>query len=111
MAKVNRICKTCEKSYSYCGNCGNKNSNPAWMSTWCSENCKKVFQICSNYKQGVITREAAKKRLEKECNMRLKYTFKKSIRDIIDEIYGEDADTLRSGKKDKLFERKTDEAK
>lgn len=115
LAKVNRVCKTCEKQYAYCGRCGNGATNPPWMSTWDTENCKEVFQICSNYKQGAVSKEKARNQLQSNCDLRLKYTFKKEIRDLIDEILADSvvetepkSETRNEGKKGRFIKETED---
>ena len=89
MPQANRICKTCGKQYYFCTNCNKTLNSPQWMLMWHDENCKKVFEIVSDYAQKHITKADAKKRLE-TCNMRVFYTFNEKIRTYIEEITAED---------------------
>ena len=120
MGKTNRICKTCGKAYYYCSNCDKSINSPQWMLMWDTENCKAIFEIVSNYAQGVYTKEVARKKLEK-CNLKEKYTFNEKIAKLIDEIMTkesvhEEKESLDvkeedSPKKGRLFnnEKKTEE--
>jgi len=49
MAKK-RICTICGKEYEYCGHCPNKNLIEPWRNLYCSENCRKAFQLFGDYK-------------------------------------------------------------
>ena len=59
------------------------------MLMWHDENCKKIFEVASNYAQGAITKEDAKSELD-GCNLRVFYTFKENIRTILEEILAEE---------------------
>lgn len=52
---VLRKCICCGKEYEYCPNCG-KNSKPAWMVTFCGEDCKELFNIVSAYNMKLINK-------------------------------------------------------
>lgn len=85
MGKTNRICKTCGKEYYYCSNCDKSLNSPQWMLMWDTENCKNIFEIVSNFDQGIYTKEEASKKLEK-CNLKEKYSFNEKISALIDKI-------------------------
>jgi hypothetical protein len=89
MAQVNRICKTCGKEYYFCSHCEKTLNSPQWMLMWHDINCKKVFEIASEYAQGRMTKKEANKEL-KSCNLNVYYTFKESIRNVLDEIMTEE---------------------
>lgn len=98
MSQVNRICKTCGKQYFYCTNCDKTLNSPQWMLMWHDENCKKVFEIVSDYAQKRISKEVAKAKIE-NCNLKVYYTFKDTIRNYIDEIL-EDVSTVDNSSPD-----------
>lgn len=52
---VLRKCVCCGKEYEYCPNCG-KNSKPAWMVTFCGEDCKELFNIVSAYNMKLVSK-------------------------------------------------------
>ena len=85
MGKTNRICKTCGKAYYYCPSCTKSLISPQWMLMWDTENCKNIFEIVSNYAQGIISKDVARKQLEK-CDLKNRYSFKENIRKLLDEI-------------------------
>ena len=107
MGKVNRVCKTCGKAYYYCSNCNKSINSPQWMLMWDTENCKNVYEIVSNYAQGVFSKDDARKRLEK-CDLKQKYTFNKKIANYIDEIMKKD---VEQEIKQSLEEKKDDSPK
>lgn len=85
MAEFNRICKTCGKEYFFCAHCEKSLNSPQWMLLWHDDNCKRVFEIVSDYAQGRLPKMVAKAELNK-CNLRVLYTFKENIRNIIEDI-------------------------
>lgn len=89
MPQANRVCKTCGKNYFFCSNCDKTLNSPQWMLMWCSENCKAVFEIVSDYAQKRLSKQDAKKKLEK-CNLKVEYTFTEKIRNYIEEIMAEE---------------------
>lgn len=89
MAQANRICKTCGKEYFFCTHCDKSLDSPQWMLMWHDENCKKVFEIASDYAQGRLPKDKAKKELNK-CNLSVFYTFKENIRNILEDIMAEE---------------------
>ena len=89
MSKANVTCKTCGKEYFFCSHCEKSLNSPQWMLMWHDLNCKKVFEIASDYVQKRISKSEARSRL-KDCDMSVYYTFKENIRIILEEIMAED---------------------
>lgn len=83
MARDNKICVSCGKKYSFCPNCGAKKYHEMWKNLYCSQNCKRVFDIVSDYVGGLLPASAAKEKLS-ECD--LTTDFKQNLRARIDEI-------------------------
>lgn len=96
--QTNRICKTCGKKYFFCSNCDKNLNDPQWKLMWHDENCKNIFEIVSSYVQKQISKEVAKKKLEK-CNLKELYSFKDNIRIIIEEIIAEEKKVSQQEKK------------
>lgn len=53
---MSRKCVCCGKEYEYCPNCAKK-EHPGWMVTFCSLECKELFNIVSAYKANRISKE------------------------------------------------------
>ena len=87
MAQKNRECLTCGEKYSYCPNCNRK--EPAWMAEFHTENCKNIFQICTQYNIGLLTKEAAQEALI-ECDFSNKENFKSFIQRDFENIFAEE---------------------
>ena len=63
--KYERKCLCCGASYSYCNNCYDFRNYPLWMNSFHDENCKNIFETCTNYNFKLITKEQAKEALSK----------------------------------------------
>ena len=50
-----RFCKVCGSAYSYCPGCVKDMDKPRWMSSFDSENCKKVFDALVANSAGKMT--------------------------------------------------------
>ena len=84
----NRTCLVCGTDYEYCSSCRNGLNQPVWRNIFDTENCKMIFATVSDYAQKVITKEAAKKALDK-CDLSQTDSYKKSIKALINEITAE----------------------
>lgn len=87
MAQRKRICYMCGKKYEYCPTCVEFLGMPKFMTTFHDENCRNVFQICTDYNMKLITKEEAKEKLSK-CDLAQKDKFLPDAIATIDEIMG-----------------------
>lgn len=87
MAKKNRECLTCGTKYSYCPNCNRK--EPYWMADFHSENCKNIFQICTQYNVGLLSKEQAQEALN-SCDLSNKANFAECIQHDFKNIFAEE---------------------
>ena len=63
--KKNRKCAVCRTEYSYCPRCGEDKNKPTWYFTFCSSNCKDIYNITSKFENGQLSADLAKIELEK----------------------------------------------
>ena len=96
MAKKNRKCATCGEKYSYCPTCDR--TEPAWMTSFHVENCKDIFQICTQYNVGLITKEQAKEALN-ACDLSNKENFAECIQRDFENIFAEEQQVEEQPKK------------
>lgn len=87
MARKNRKCATCGTKYSYCPNCNR--TEPSWMTSFHSENCKTIFQICTQYNVDLLTKEQAKEALN-ACDLSNKENFTECIQHDFSNIFAEE---------------------
>lgn len=85
MSKLNRTCCVDGVKYSYCPNCTKDNDKPVWMLTFCSENCKNIYEVCAGYFAKMINIEDAKKMLSK-CDLSKLDHFTTATQRLIKEI-------------------------
>ena len=88
MAKKNRTCYCCNERYYYCPSCADE-FRPTWMIMFDTEDCKTIFQTCSSYNNGSVTKEEAKE-IFKDIKFKDFDTYEKSVSDTLKEIYKED---------------------
>ena len=88
MAKANRNCIACKRSYRYCGTCAADANKPTWMALFCCENCRNLYNIINDYRHKLLSKEEACKKL-KELDLssvdELPKTFKESYDEIMHE--------------------------
>ena len=95
MAKKNKECLTCGAKYSYCPNCNRK--EPYWMADFHTENCKNIFQICTQYNVGLLTKENAQEALN-ACDLSNKENFKQCIQHDFANIFAVEESKKRNKK-------------
>lgn len=81
MATV-RNCYLCNSKYSYC-DCTRQ---PAYMATFCSENCKDIFKSLCSYGSGMISAEECKKLLEC-CDLSKQDSYRESTRNTMAKVF------------------------
>lgn len=96
MAKKNRKCVTCGEKYSYCPNCDRK--APYWMTEFHDENCKNIFQLCTQYNVGLLTKEQAQEALS-ACDLSNKENFAECIQRDFANIFAVEAQPKKRGKR------------
>lgn len=89
MAKSKRSCYLCSTQYEYC-DC---NRQPAFMATFCSENCRDIFKTLCSYGTGAISEEDCKELLDC-CDLSNKESYKESTRNTIDKLYAAPVATI-----------------
>lgn len=89
MARRDRKCYLCGIVYKYCSTCSDDRMKPAFMAEFHSENCKNIFQICTNFNLGIQTKEEAKAALE-QCDLSNKENFKSYVQQDLENIFKEE---------------------
>ena len=65
MARRDRQCLCCGTKYSYCPTCSTDKLKPTWMTEFCSESCKELFETATKYNLKKLTKSEAKEIIEK----------------------------------------------
>lgn len=98
MANKNRICITCGTEYRYCPSCSRDAHKPSWMTLYCSDNCKTIFDAANKVGFGLMTKEEAKAIIE-TCDLTNLETFKEVVKNDVKKI-------LEAGEKPKKASKK-----
>ena len=91
--KYHKKCLCCGTSYEYCGNCYDYRNYPLWMNSFCSENCKNIFEYCTNYNFQLITKEQAKAALSK-CDLSDRANFNACVQRDLNTILAENKSSV-----------------
>lgn len=88
-----RKCIVDGTSYKYCNKCSGYNAKETWRTLYCSENCLKIFNVCSKYVGGNIAIADAKKELD-SCDLTNKENFASGIKKNVMDIMGTVVETV-----------------
>ena len=104
MANEVSRCIVCGKEYKACFNCADKLKMQPWTTVCDTQNCYKVYIIVHDFNYGYITKEEAKKKLEK-----VEYVFadlKEDVQKVVGEITGEKIEKAEKAEEVKAPEQK-----
>lgn len=65
MERTLRTCAVCRTSYPFCPKCNEDKDKPLFYFTFCSENCKNIYDVTSKFESGQISDVDAKEKLSK----------------------------------------------
>lgn len=89
MAKRDRKCYLCGTNYKYCPTCSQDRMKPSWMVEFHEENCKNIFDICTKFNMGMLTKPEAQEALA-SCDLSNKVNFAPFVQRDIENIFAED---------------------
>lgn len=101
MARYDRSCILCGKVYEYCNSCSAFQDKPVWMFSYCSEDCKDITSLLTDFIYNRISKEETKQVIEtKDTSRHMNYkgSYGKAYKEIMGEI---DSDNFE---KDKIEE-------
>ena len=94
--KNNRTCCICRKVYTYCPVCNSEDYNkPTWYFIFHDENCKKIYEVCTDYRDKRISPKEAFDRLSK-LDLSDLDNFEKVTKQQIEEIISSQKSTTKS---------------
>ena len=88
MAKVKRECLLCKTQYKYCNTCRDSRNDPAFMMTFCSENCKDIFKSLCDFSANIISAKECYELLEK-CDLSKKENYGETTLRTLGKVYAE----------------------
>ena len=89
MARRRRECYLCRETYEYCGSCSQDRTKPSWMSEFHTESCKNIFDICTRYNLGMMSKAEAQDGLN-SCDLTNKENFKSYVQHDLEVIFEEE---------------------
>lgn len=89
MSRRNRECMLCGEHYKYCSSCSEYRMLPSWMAEFHEGNCKNIFDICTKFNVGLMTKKEAQAALS-ACDLTNKANFKPYVQKDIENIFKED---------------------
>lgn len=91
MAENNCKCIVCGKEYYFCLSCNKRSVHPkpSWYVNYCSENCKNISTILTDYGFGNIEKADAEKALN-ECDLSGINSFAENIKEDIEKLQKKD---------------------
>lgn len=89
MGRRTRECYLCGQDYLYCPTCSQDKMKPSWMAEFHSESCKNIFDICTRFNMGMMSKTEAKDALN-VCDLSNKANFKSYVIRDLDVIFAEE---------------------
>ena len=87
MRKPNRKCVICGHEYFYCtSGCQDSLGKPSWMTSFCCDNCKQIYEVVAKYNFDKTTAKDARIILD-SCDLSKKEKFTPATQRLIAEIY------------------------
>ena len=86
MARYDRSCILCGKVYEYCNSCSAFQNKPVWMFSYCSEDCKNITSLLTDYIYNKISKEEVKQIIETKNtsrHMQYKGSYGKAYKEIM----------------------------
>lgn len=89
MSRFERKCIVCGKISEYCPYCAEYAHLPTWRAIYCSENCKELFDVSSDYLIGKLSDEETRQRIQ-ECDLSYKENVHCKIAGVIEKFEQKD---------------------
>ena len=89
MARRDRHCTCCGSKYQYCPTCGQDKTKPVWMTQFCSDECKTLWETATKYNMKKLTKDEAKEVIEK-LELKEKSVYAECIQKDLDNILAEE---------------------
>lgn len=99
----NRKCVCCGEKYSYCPTCGRDRLKEAWYSTFCSETCKDLWQVLSEYSMGMLEKADAADKI-KALSLKDKSQYEACVQRDMNKILSEEFKIKRNKKVEPIIE-------
>lgn len=111
MARYDRSCILCGKVYEYCNSCSAFQNKPVWMFSYCSEDCKDITSLLTDYVYNKVSKDEAKQVIEtKDTSRHMQYkgSYGKAYKEIMGTA---DSEILSDNKIEENKDKKVEEVK
>ncbi len=88
-SRFDKTCKICGTHYKYCGTCKDYSDLPRWMESYCSENCRTIFNTIMSYRAAYQTPDECKAALL-ACDLSKRESFDSDINAFISAILADE---------------------
>ena len=95
MARYDRSCILCGKVYEYCNSCSAFQDKPVWMFSYCSEDCKDITSLLTDYIYNKLSKEEVKQGIEgKDTSRYMQYkgSYGKAYKEIMGIVDSQDSE-------------------
>lgn len=99
MARRDRQCLCCGTKYSYCPTCSTDKLKPTWMTEFCSESCKELFETATKYNLKKLTKPEAKEIIEK-LELKEKSAYVDCVQKDLESILAEEKKVVKEAVKE-----------
>lgn len=86
MERKLRYCAVCGTGYKFCPKCNEDKDKPLYHYTFCSKNCKDIYSVISDYRDGELSCDEANKLLS-SLDLSKINNFGESYKKSLEEIY------------------------
>lgn len=100
--KNNTKCVLCGKEYYYCNVCNS--TDPSWMISFCSDNCRQIYNVVASYSMKKLTQEQANGKL-KELDLKNENNYSEATKGLLSEINVEEKEeTVEENNEEDIIE-------
>ena len=95
MARYDRSCILCGKVYEYCNSCSAFQDKPVWMFSYCSEDCKDITSLLTDFIYNKASKEEVKQSIEgKDISRYMQYkgSYGKAYKEIMGIVDSQDSE-------------------
>ena len=96
MARYDRSCILCGKVYEYCNSCSAFQDKPVWMFSYCSEDCKDITSLLTDYIYNKVSKEDAKKIIDTKDTSRHMNKNEEIKKDIVKDMASDTASQFKN---------------
>lgn len=86
-----KTCCVCHTEYEHCNSCPKTLTEPSWKASFCSENCRDIYNALARFNMGKLSREEARDIID-ECNIAMIDNYTEKTIELIGRLYEDESD-------------------